>query len=208
MPSPVFSSLSRQVLTPVKLPYSGTKKMNLFKMLDFQRIHFSRKMPWKCATPFAQPNCENKSFEPDHQIPNQYPIQRFLTVITNFLGSLKSKRRWLFRNNKLSLKIFWFQALWKPRFEDKRKFWINCVCTKAFRVMIYPQGGICIHCILARGHSHHSMHQGDIRIIAYLQEDIHAMAYSQADIRIMAYSQGDICIHCIPKRAFAFIAYL
>ena len=34
------------------------------------------------------------------------------------------------------------------------------------------------------------------------------MAYSQTDIRIMAYSQGDICIHCIPKRAFAFIASL
>ena len=33
------------------------------------------------------------------------------------------------------------------------------------------------------------------------------MAYSQADIRIMAYYQRDICIHCIPKRALAFIVY-
>ena len=31
------------VLTPVKLPYSGTKKMDPFKMLDFQRIHFLEK---------------------------------------------------------------------------------------------------------------------------------------------------------------------
>ena len=33
------------------------------------------------------------------------------------------------------------------------------------------------------------------------------MAYSRVDIYIMVYSQGDICIHCIPKRAFAFITY-
>ena len=38
-------SLSRWVLTPVKLPYSKTRKMNLFKMLDFQRILVSRKRP-------------------------------------------------------------------------------------------------------------------------------------------------------------------
>ena len=49
-------------------------------------------------------------------------------------------------------------------------------------------------------------HKGTFVFIAYLQEDIHTMAYSQSDIRIMAYSQGDIGIHCIPKRAFAFIA--
>ena len=42
-------------------------------MFDFQRIHFSKK-PWKQATLFAQPNCENKSFESDHQIPSQHPI--------------------------------------------------------------------------------------------------------------------------------------
>ena len=60
------------------------EKINLFKMLDFQRIHFSRKRPLKGATPFAQPSCENKSFEPDHQIPSQCPIQIFLTVITSF----------------------------------------------------------------------------------------------------------------------------
>ena len=40
MPS---SSLSWWVLMLVKLPYSGTTKMNLFKMLDFQRIHFFQK---------------------------------------------------------------------------------------------------------------------------------------------------------------------
>ena len=66
MPSFEFLNLSRWVLTLVKLSYSGTTKMNLFKMLDFQRIHFSRKRPLRGATSCAQPNCENKSFEPDH----------------------------------------------------------------------------------------------------------------------------------------------
>ena len=42
------------------------EKMNLFKMLDFQRICFSRKRPWKCATFLFNQICENKSFEPDH----------------------------------------------------------------------------------------------------------------------------------------------
>ena len=32
-------------LDAYQIAISGTKKMNLFKMLDFQRIHFSRKMP-------------------------------------------------------------------------------------------------------------------------------------------------------------------
>ena len=42
------------------------EKMNLFKMLDFQRICFSRKRPWKCATFLFNQICENESFEPDH----------------------------------------------------------------------------------------------------------------------------------------------
>ena len=68
------------------------KKMNLFKMLDFQRIHFSRKKPLKGATPFCSTNCENKSFDPDHQVQSQCPIRRFLTVITNFFwGALSQK---------------------------------------------------------------------------------------------------------------------
>ena len=108
------------------------KKINLFKMLDFQRTHFSRKRPLKCATLFAQPNCENKSFEPDHQIPSQYPIQKFLTVITIFLGALSKKEddfSWIINQ---VLRIFWFQVLWKPCFENKGNFWINRVCIKAF----------------------------------------------------------------------------
>ena len=40
-----FPSLSRWVLTPVKLPYSRTRKMNLFKMFGLQRILVSRKRP-------------------------------------------------------------------------------------------------------------------------------------------------------------------
>ena len=42
---PEPTSLSRWVLTLVKLPYSRTREMNLFKMLDFQRILVSRKRP-------------------------------------------------------------------------------------------------------------------------------------------------------------------
>ena len=41
----------------------------------------------------AQSNCENKSLEPDHQISSQCPIQRFLSVITNFLGALSQKKK-------------------------------------------------------------------------------------------------------------------
>ena len=105
MPSLDFPRPSQWVLTPVKLPFfKKLEKMNLFKMLDFQWIHFSRKRPWKRAALFAQPNCENKSFAPNHQIPSQCPIQRFLAMITNFCESLKKKKtkRWLFRNNKSS----------------------------------------------------------------------------------------------------------
>ena len=61
MPSSEFLSLSRWVLTLVKLSYSQTTKMNLFKMLDFQRIHFSKKASETCHL-FAQPNCEKKIF--------------------------------------------------------------------------------------------------------------------------------------------------
>ena len=42
------------------------EKMNLFKMLDFQRICFSRKRPWT-RHPFCSTKKE-KSFEPNHQI--------------------------------------------------------------------------------------------------------------------------------------------
>ena len=74
-PPPEFSSLSRWVLMLVKLPYSGTTKINLFKMLDFQRIHFSKKglgnAPSLCL------NYGNKSFEPDYQISSKCRIRRF-----------------------------------------------------------------------------------------------------------------------------------
>ena len=43
MPSPEFPSLSRLVLTPIKLSYQRLKKMNHFKVLDFQKTHFSEK---------------------------------------------------------------------------------------------------------------------------------------------------------------------
>ena len=114
------------------------EKMNLFKMLYFQRVHFSRKRFWKRATLFAQPNCENKSFEPDHRIPSQYPIQRFLIVIINFLRALSQKEDDFSRIINQVLKIFWFQALRKPHFENK--FFFNKLCLhQSIRVMIYPQ---------------------------------------------------------------------
>ena len=75
--------------------------MNLFKMLDFQKICLFKKKPWKRATPFAQSNCENKSFETDHQVPSQCHIRRFLTVITNFLGELSQKKR---KNKKMTFR--------------------------------------------------------------------------------------------------------
>ena len=106
--------------------------MNLFKMLDFQRIHFSRKRPWKCALSLLNQIAEISLLSQIVRFQVNAPFEDFLIVITNFSGSLKSKGRWLFRNNKLSLKILWFQALWKPCFENKGNFWINCVCVKAF----------------------------------------------------------------------------
>ena len=78
------------------------------------------------------------------------PHSEISNIDHQFFGSLKSKGRWLFMNNKSSVKIFWFQALWKPRFKNKRNFWINCVCTKAFHIMTDSQGDICIHCIPKR----------------------------------------------------------
>ena len=107
--------------------------------------------------PFAQSNCENKSFEPDHQIPSQCLIRRFLTVITIFLGALSQKWddfSWIINQ---VLRIFWFQAFRKPHFENKGNFWINCVCIKEF-VSWYT-------------------HKWAFAFITYLQEDIHVMAY-------------------------------
>ena len=101
MPSFEFPNLSRWVLTLVKLSYLETKKMNPSKMLDFQRIHFSRKRPWKCAISLLNQICENKSFEPDHQISSKCLIRRFLTVITNFSGALSQKKR---KNKKMTFR--------------------------------------------------------------------------------------------------------
>ena len=57
---PNFLSLSRWVLTLVKLPYSETRKNESFKMLDFQRICFPKKslgnVPFLCSTKFVKIN--------------------------------------------------------------------------------------------------------------------------------------------------------
>ena len=102
-PSPELSSLSRWVLTPVKLPYSGTKNNESFQNAWFSKnSFFQKKGPLKSATSCAQPNCENKSNESDHQISSKCPIRRFSNSDHQFFGSLKSKERWLFMNNKSS----------------------------------------------------------------------------------------------------------
>ena len=84
--------------------------MNLSKMLDFQRIHFfSKKKALETCHHFAQPNCENKSFEPDHQIPSQCPIQRFSNSDHQiFLGALSQKEDDFSGIINQVLKIFWF----------------------------------------------------------------------------------------------------
>ena len=98
-----FSSLSRWVLTLVKMPYSGTKKINLFKKcLIFKEFIFPEKglgnVPPLLLNQIANLLSQIIEFQVDA------PFEDFLIVITNFFGSLKSKGRWLFMNNKLSFK--------------------------------------------------------------------------------------------------------
>ena len=76
-------------------------------MPDFQRIHFSKKkgfgnVPPLLSNQIVKINLLSQIIR--FQI--NAPFGDFLTVITKFFGSLKSKGRWLFNNNKLSLKIF------------------------------------------------------------------------------------------------------
>ena len=126
-------------------------------MLDFQRIHLFQKRPWRRAISLLDQIVEISLLSQIIRFQVNAPFGDFLTVITNFFGSLKSKGRWLFMNNKSSVKIFWFQALWKPRFENKRNFWINCVCTKAFHNMTYIHEHL-HHGIPTRGHLRHDIH--------------------------------------------------
>ena len=140
--------------------------------------------------------------------------------------------------NKSIVKIFWFQALWKPRFENKRNFWNKLCLHQSIRVMVYPQWGICIHCIPTRGHSRHgilpsghshhgilsrrhlhSLHtQASISIHCILtrvhlhhsmhHKDIRITAYPQGYISIMAHSQTDIHIMAYPQGGIYIMTYL
>ena len=86
-----------------------------------------------------------------------------------FFGSLNQKEddfSWIINQ---VLRIFWFQALRKPRFENKGNFWIDYVCIKAF-VSWYT-------------------HKGAFTFIVYLQEYICITPYLQRYIRIMSYPQ-------------------
>ena len=47
--------------------------------------------------PFAQPICEDKSFEPDHLISSQHPIRMISNSDHQFLGTLIQKKKWPFQ---------------------------------------------------------------------------------------------------------------
>ena len=97
---PQISESTTVGLTPIKFPYSRTRKINLFKMLNFQRIHFSRKRPWKRATLLLDPIVNLLSQIIRFQV--DAPFEDFLISDHQFFGSLKSKGRWFFMNNKSS----------------------------------------------------------------------------------------------------------
>ena len=171
--------------------------MNFFKMLDFQRIRFfQKKRLWKRAISLLNQIVKISLLSQIIRFQINAPFGDFLTVITKFFGSLKLKGRWLFKNNKLSLKIFWLQALWKPCFENKRNFWINCVCIKAFVSWYTHKGAFAFiaylkghlhHCIPTRLHSHHCMHHKGASTSWHTYMNIYIMTYPQRGIYIMAY---------------------
>ena len=124
------------------------QKWIFLKMLDFQRIYFSKK-PRKQATPFAQPNCGNKSFELDHQIPSRCPIRGFLTVITNFWRALSQKLYDFSGVINQVLKMFGFRRWGSLVLKIKGIFeWIMSASKHLH------------HDIPTRGHSHHCIPKG------------------------------------------------
>ena len=73
-------------------------------------------MPWKRATPFAQPNYKNKSFVPNHQIFELMSHPEISNSDHQFsLRALSKKREDDFSGIiNQDLKICWFQAPRKP----------------------------------------------------------------------------------------------
>ena len=72
-------------------------------MLDFQKIHFSRKKDLENVPPFLLNQIVEISLLSQiirFQVNAQF--RDFLIVITNFFGALSQKERWLFMNNKSS----------------------------------------------------------------------------------------------------------
>ena len=69
--------------------------MNLFKILDFQRIRFPKKKKrhWKQATLLLNQIVKISLLSQIIRFQVKAPFRDFLIVTTNFLGSLKSKRR-------------------------------------------------------------------------------------------------------------------
>ena len=82
-----------------------------------------------------------------------------------FFGALSQKEDDFSGIINQVLRIFWFQALWKPCFENKENFWINCVCIKTFASR-HTSWGHSHHDIPTRGHLHHCIPTRYICIIA------------------------------------------
>ena len=124
---------------PVKLPYSETRKMNLFKMLDFQIICFFQKKGLKTCHSFCSTKLWKQISWARSSDSKSMPHSEISNSDHQFFGSLKSKRGWPFGNNKPNLENI-FQALRRTHFENKENFWINCLCVKAFMSWHTPNG--------------------------------------------------------------------
>ena len=102
MISPEFPNLSRLVLTPVKLSYSGTKKWIFLRCLIFKEFIFPEKCLGNVSPLLLNQIVKISLWGQIIRFQVNVPFKDFLIVITNFFGSLKSKGRWLFMNNKSS----------------------------------------------------------------------------------------------------------
>ena len=99
------------------------EKLNLFKMLDFQKNSFFQKkglgnVPPLLLNQIVKINLLSQII----RFQANAPFEDFLTVITNFLGALSQKEDDFSGIINQVLKIFWCQALGKPRFENKENF--------------------------------------------------------------------------------------
>ena len=141
------------------------------------------------------------------------PIQRFSNSDHQFfLGALSQKEddfSWIINQ---VLRILWFQLLWKPHFENKGNFWINCVCIKAlvswytykgaFAFIAYLQGNIRIMACTIRTFVSRHTHKGHLHQCMPIKGHLHHDT-STRSICIMAYPQGASASLHAYKRTFA-----